>query len=250
MNIDTMAPAQKVWCILSPLPGNVVGTTTLFLRKPTNTVGSDVRADIVLRHAKIADHHCTIVAGTYNKQKGLSGMIHIHDKKPMKFQHGAVIYVLEEDEVFVGYTVRFPAVEEERSVTMAMRGLNITTPRSSKRRENHYFTPYTPKRRTVSDSNTMRSMAKSQAETVPDRQTTPMKTKTTAAALHSSSSIAETLPSRPWGKLFSKTEGIPDILLTYYSTGLGEICDWVDIDTGMRRTQYSTSSSPISIANM
>jgi hypothetical protein len=96
MNVDTMKPIDKVWCILYPLPGNVAGTTALFLRKTTTTVGSDTRADMVLRYPKIADHHCTIVSGTWNKQRGFTGVIHVHDKKPVRFTHKDVIYVLDD----------------------------------------------------------------------------------------------------------------------------------------------------------
>jgi hypothetical protein len=96
MNVDTMRPIDKVWCILYPLPGNAAGTTALFLRKTTTTIGSDTRADLILRHPKIADHHCTIVSGTWNKQRGFTGVIHVHDKKPVRFTHKDVIYVLDE----------------------------------------------------------------------------------------------------------------------------------------------------------
>ena len=97
MNVDTMIPAERVWCILHPLPGNAAGTTTLFLRKTTTTVGSDTRADLVLRHPKIADHHCTIVSGQWSKHRGLTGIIHIHDKAPVRFQHKSTIYILDDE---------------------------------------------------------------------------------------------------------------------------------------------------------
>ena len=96
MNVDTMRPVDKVWCVLYPLPGNIAGTTALFLRKTTVTVGSDTGVDIVLRHPKIADQHCAIVAGTWNKQRGFTGVIHVHEKKPVRFSHKDVIYVLDE----------------------------------------------------------------------------------------------------------------------------------------------------------
>jgi hypothetical protein len=199
-------------------------------------VGSDVRADIVLRHHKIVDHHCTIVAGTYNK--GLSGIIHIQNKQPLKFQHKSIIYILDEGEEFVGYTVKFPVVEEESSVTMALRGLNIATPKSVKKRGNHFFAPYTPKRRTVSDSTTMRSVSASQAETVPIRRTAS--TKVMPSGTDAGRIAAEEAEHRiPWGNLISNTEGKPDIALSNDSTGLGRMRDTVDMYTGERELDFS-----------
>jgi serine/threonine protein kinase len=96
MKVDTMIPAERVWCIFYPLPGNAAGTTTLFLKKTTTTVGSDTEADLVLRHPKIADLHCTIVSGPWYKERGLTGIIHIQDKNPVRFQDKSTVYILDD----------------------------------------------------------------------------------------------------------------------------------------------------------
>lgn len=96
MRIDTMIPAERIWCILHPCPGNAAGTSALFLKKSTTIVGSDTGADIVLRHPKVADHHCTIMTGSWNKENGLTGIIHVHDKKPLRFRHKSTIYILQD----------------------------------------------------------------------------------------------------------------------------------------------------------
>ena len=94
MGIDTMKPSSKVWCILYPLPGNVVGKTTLFLTKPTTTVGSDTSRDVVLRHHKISDQHCAIMSGDWDKERGLMGII-IHVNQGLReFRHRSTIYIL------------------------------------------------------------------------------------------------------------------------------------------------------------
>ena len=104
MRVDTMAPADCVWCILHPLPGNAAGTTTLFIRKMTVTFGSDTRADFILRHPKIEDHHCTIYAGPWYKHLGLLGLILVHDQKPIQFQHKSTIYILDHDDGILSFS--------------------------------------------------------------------------------------------------------------------------------------------------
>ena len=96
MGIDTMKPSSKVWCILYPLPGNAVGKTTLFLTKPTTTVGSDTSRDVVLRHHKISDKHCAIMSGDWDKERGLTGIIHVQNKARREFHHRSTIYILAE----------------------------------------------------------------------------------------------------------------------------------------------------------
>jgi serine/threonine protein kinase len=97
MNIDTMVPAQEVWAILYPLPGNVVGTSTLFLSRQTTTIGFDTRHDFVLRHIKIADHHANIIPGD-RAESGQSGILHVYNKRPVHFKHMSKIYLLNDGE--------------------------------------------------------------------------------------------------------------------------------------------------------
>jgi hypothetical protein len=171
-------------------------------------------------------------------------MIHIHNKQPQKFQHKSIIYILDEGKEFVGYTVKFPVVEEESSVTMALRELNIASPKSVKKRSNHFFAPYTPKRRSVSDSTTMRSVSASQAETVPVRRTMSVKPNPNLKESEIAPLSLE-IGEKPWGKLISKTTGLPDITLTRDYTSLGRICDIVDCDTGERELTYSMSPNSV-----
>src|SRR5947207_8469788 len=81
MNVDTMKPAEKVWCMLYPLPGNAAGSTTLFLTKTSTIVISDTKADFIFRHPLIAAHHCTILSGSWNAETGLTGVLQIDGQK-------------------------------------------------------------------------------------------------------------------------------------------------------------------------
>src|SRR5271170_6852331 len=134
----------------------------------------------------------------------------------------------------VGYIVKFPGCDDkDTSMTLAMNRLNISTPRSVKKRPNHLYTPYTPsKRRCNSDPTATRSSHLSQAQTVPLRR-------------DSTSSADDKALMKPWGMLVSKTMGKPDIPLIDGTTGLGEICENVDVETGERQLKYSTSSFSI-----
>ena len=71
----------------------------------------------------------------------------------------------------IGYIVKFPGVDDkDTSMTLAMNRLNISSPRSVKKRPNHLYSPYSPaKRRCSSDPTASRSSHLSQAQTVPLR---------------------------------------------------------------------------------
>ena len=152
---------------------------------------------------------------------------------------------------FIGYTVKFPGAEDDTSMTMALKKMSIKTPRiqSTKRRENHFYAPYTPsKRRAISDSTKSAFVSMEQSGTVPLRPV--------PAADHQSCHKLEnpaesTIPIsepelKPWGILISKTVGKPNIPLLRASTGLGKVCQVVDIHTGERLRQYSISLSRFS----
>src|SRR5271156_2097376 len=79
----------------------------------------------------------------------------------------------------IGYIVKFPGCDDkDTSMTLAMNLLNISSPRSVKKRPNNLYAPYTPsKRRYHSDSSaTMRSTHLPQAETVPLRGAESLRT--------------------------------------------------------------------------
>src|SRR5271155_4684717 len=99
----------------------------------------------------------------------------------------------------IGYIVKFPGCDDkDTSMTLAMNRLNISSPRSVKKRANHLYTPYSPaKRRCSSDPTASKSSHLSQAETV---------------ALRRSSAAYGDDSAKPWGSLVSKTMGIPDIV--------------------------------------
>jgi len=116
---------------------------------------------------------------------------------------------------------------------MALKKMSIKTPRvqSSKRRENHFYAPYTPsKRRTASDPNKTSSL--SLAEVMPIKRSISGEI----------GKEAET-DQKPWGHLISKSLNLGNILLSYSSTGIGELLDVVDIDTGDRMRKFSKSLS-------
>jgi hypothetical protein len=129
-------------------------------------------------------------------------------------------------------------------VTSALSKLNITSPRSAKRKANHFYSPYAPsKRRSSSATATMRKVSFSQAETVPLRR---------AASLEAATNVdVETVvvpQIKPWGVLVSQTEGKPDVSLVRTTTELGELLDNVDCFTGER--QRVARMSPIgNVAN-
>jgi hypothetical protein len=133
----------------------------------------------------------------------------------------------------IGYIVKFPGVDDkDTSMTLAMNRLNISSPRSAKKRPNNLYTPYTPsKRRYSSDPTSVRPSQLSQAETVPVR---PRLT---------SSTEGNDVSLKPWGILVSKTSGKPDIGLVTGSTGIGKLCPDVDVMTGERELDYSTPTS-------
>jgi|SRR5579859_1862671 len=125
-------------------------------------------------------------------------------------------------------------------MTMALRKMNINTPkiRSSKRRENHFYTPYTPsKRRATSDH--LDTISMSRAETFPLSGPAPLKannvTDVNALSLHQPNE------TECWGKLISKTPGKPDIALIKKSTSLGKPVDFVDMHTGERMQEFSNA---------
>ena len=143
---------------------------------------------------------------------------------------------------FIGYTVEFPC-ETEVPVMSALSSLRITSPRSAKRKANHFYNPYTPsKRRSSSASATMRPVLLSQAATVPLRRAASLEAKTIniAETVVVPQVIREEQP-KPWGKLVSRTEGKLDIDLRRSSTGVGEDFHFVDMDTGERVIQFCTS---------
>src|SRR5271170_4548984 len=72
----------------------------------------------------------------------------------------------------VGYIVKFPGCDDkDTSMTLAMNRLNISSPRSLKKRVNHLYSPYSPaKRRCSSDPASARPSHFSQGETVPLRR--------------------------------------------------------------------------------
>src|SRR5271170_2523852 len=72
----------------------------------------------------------------------------------------------------VGYIAKFPGVDDkDTSMTLAMYRLNISSPRSAKKRPSNLYTPYTPsKRRYSSDPMSLRPSHLSQAQTVPLRR--------------------------------------------------------------------------------
>jgi hypothetical protein len=116
----------------------------------------------------------------------------------------------------IGYTVKFPVSEDQdTSMTLALNRLNITSTRSLKPRMNHFYAPYArSKHRCSSDPSTrVESISHQQGPSVPLRQ--------------------------PWGMLISKTLGKPDISLTGRSTGLGDMCEFVDYRTAERVQQFS-----------
>jgi hypothetical protein len=128
-------------------------------------------------------------------------------------------------------------VEDDTSMTMALKKMNINTPkiRSSKRRENHFYAPYTPsKRRTASDTKTTKPISLSELDSTLVSHIPSGRTDLRPATVHSAQEREE-----PWGKLISLSEGFSDIILTNDSTGLGELCDSVDIHTGVRVAQFS-----------
>jgi hypothetical protein len=96
MKIDTMIPAEKVWCILHPLPGNAAGTTSLFINKATTTFGSDSKADFILRHPKVSAIECAIVSGSWEAHRGSSGYIQKVGKAPIRFAHKSTIQILDD----------------------------------------------------------------------------------------------------------------------------------------------------------
>jgi serine/threonine protein kinase len=96
MELDTIRPADQVWCTLYPLQGNMVGKSMLSLQKAASTIGSSTEMDFILRHPKIARHHCVIKSQGWTKQSGNTGMIHVHGQKPVQFQHMSKIYLLKE----------------------------------------------------------------------------------------------------------------------------------------------------------
>lgn len=138
--------------------------------------------------------------------------------------------------------MEFPGLEDpDISMTLALNHLKITSPRSVKRRANHFYVPYSSsKRRCNSDSATIRAVPISQAETVPLKL---------SLSLRSSSRTSEFNPTdqpnvtkTPWGRLTSLT-GKPNIDLVNTTTGLGDISETVDIVTGERELHYSTLSA-------
>jgi hypothetical protein len=133
----------------------------------------------------------------------------------------------------IGYIVKFPGVDDkDTSMTLAMNRLNISSPRSTKKRASHLYSPYSAKRRCNSDPTASGSSHVSQTQTVPLRR-------------RSTSSADNEEPREPWGLLVSKTIGNPDIPLMVDSTGFGEICTFVDLNTGEREFNFSTTPVPI-----
>jgi len=251
MNVDTMKPAEKVWCILYPLPDNAAGRTALFLRKPTITIGSDTSADIILRHVKIGDHHCTITSASWTTKRGPAGILHFPDCRPITFYNGSTIFLLQgatgntspnnhtEIPESIGYVVKFPACpDHETSMIQRMGRLQLSTSRSGFQRSTHFYAPYSPsKRRRIPDSNDSRPRP-AKIRTAPQHYHLGLKGLTTEPFLANSAKGEAT-----WGILKSKTSAFPDIVLTSPITSLGEIVDFVDMDTGERVTEYSKCTS-------
>jgi hypothetical protein len=95
MNVDTMVPADKVWCVLHPLPGNAAGTTSLFVKKATTTVGPSTKADFVLRHPKLTGVF-SLISGSWG-QKGMMGFIKPEREPPLPFWHKEKIFLLRNE---------------------------------------------------------------------------------------------------------------------------------------------------------
>jgi hypothetical protein len=139
---------------------------------------------------------------------------------------------------YIGYVVEFPGAEsDDIPVTTALNNLNITSPRSAKRKANHFYSPYSPsKRRGRSAMATMRKVSFSQAETVPLRRATSLEAATNAdvETVVVPQERQEEQP-KPWGTLVSRTQGKPDIELRRSTTGIGHIFHYVDVETGERQ---------------
>ena len=97
MNVDTMRPADKVWCMLHPLAGNAAGSSTLFLKKTAITIGSETKSDVILRHQKILAHHCTIVSGGWTRQTGFTGLLYLKGQRALRFRDQSIIYILQDE---------------------------------------------------------------------------------------------------------------------------------------------------------
>jgi len=127
------------------------------------------------------------------------------------------------------------------SMTMALKKMKINTPRiqSSKRRENHFYAPYTPsKRRAALSSGNLGPQTRTGA---PNNVDVPTKgiTLDDTIIMPSLESMGS---SEPWGIFISKRLGKPDIPLSCGSTSLGKVSDIVDMYTGERVLDSSKST--------
>lgn len=142
---------------------------------------------------------------------------------------------------YIGYIAKFPGVDDnDTSMTLALNRLNIASPRSVKRRLNHFYSPYSAsKRRCNSDSPAISPVSPSEVCTLPikcEALSSGSVAKDNARAKDDSKG-SERINS--WGMLVSKTQGCSDISLIHRSTGLGKVCDFVDMATGERQTEFS-----------
>ena len=124
---------------------------------------------------------------------------------------------------YIGYIVRFPAEAYDDVMTRAMNELNISTPRSAKRRAKHTFAPYTPSKRRCSNNSLQHQEKLSKSKY--DLQ---CKNEETRDEVEPAESVA------PWGVLIAQTNGFSDIPLTRNSTSIGNLSDFVDVWTGER----------------
>ena len=136
---------------------------------------------------------------------------------------------------YVGYIVRFPAEDYDDVMTRAMNELNISTPRSVKRRVTDSYPLDTPSKRHRSNS-----LLQSHQQILNSKNELSCKSEEAAKGIKSLASTAA------WGVLVSQTHGYPDIPLTRDSTGLGELCDFVDFYTQERMTEFGNPNADFS----
>ena len=146
---------------------------------------------------------------------------------------------------YVGYIVKFPgADDEDASMALSFDCLSIGSPRSTKRSPDHFHslhnnTPY--KRQCVSNLPATLTLPELENSQSPPKSKSLPQTES-ARTVRAQVMDAVVLNATPWGKLVSKTTGIPDISLDKGTTLIGEACDVIDIDSGQRKLDYSIIS--------
>jgi hypothetical protein len=135
---------------------------------------------------------------------------------------------------YIGYTASFTEVvplDSTAAIVKDMDNLSVGPVRTHQRKQTSYFTPYSTGRHSQKSGSPVEATIRS----VPNRSPKSKK-------LESSKSHVERQPS-PWGKLLSKTDNRPDILLFTDSTGVGKFLNHIDVLTGQRATDYSNPTS-------